>query len=412
MKRCLPMAMWLLAVSFFTFQFILRLFPGLVVFQLMDQLSVDSTKFGIVMSAYYYGYAGLHIPMAALLDKYSPRIVMSVCAVLCGISSLMFAHTHSFVMATFLRFMVGACSAAGILGSLKIASQWLDKKHYSKISGFTLTIALIGALYGGAPVSNLLDKFGYDFVNLALAIASAVIGVLLLLFLRSPKVPEGEDEGHLSMKDFKSLIASPTIWILGIANLLMVGALEGFADVWGVQYLVNAYGMTKGTAAGLSSIIFIGMLSAGPVLGFLSNKINDFVGIALCGLGIAALFWVLMFFRCADTNFLAALFFAIGFFCGYQALIFAVCPKISTKKFLGVTTAFLNGMNMLGGSFFHTAIGCVMDMCWNGARDTAGSPIYTIDGYNYALLIIPISSLIGAVMCVYLVVNRGKKIGE
>ena len=44
----------------------------------------------------------------------------------------------------------------------------------------------------------------------------------------------------------------------------MVGALEGFADVWGINYIVMAYGIDKSSAAEVISFIPIGMIFGGP----------------------------------------------------------------------------------------------------------------------------------------------------
>ena len=86
------------------------------------------------------------------------------------------------------------------------------------------------------------------------------------------------------MQNFKSLLSSPIIWLLSFGNLLMVGSLEGFADVWGVPYLTKAYGLEKGEAAGLVSFIFVGMLFGGPLLAYFAKKAGHYAIIAACGL--------------------------------------------------------------------------------------------------------------------------------
>ncbi len=65
---------------------------------------------------------------------------------------------------------------------------------------------------------------------------------------------------------------------------------------------------------------------------------------------------------------------------------------------LGVTVAFLNCINMLGGSFFHTIIGKVMDLYWTGSIDNEGIRIYSLDAFQYALGIVPICAVTGAMM--------------
>ncbi|WP_026069468.1 hypothetical protein [Legionella tunisiensis] len=86
-----------------------------------------------------------------------------------------------------------------------------------------------------------------------------MIGWCTYLVLRTPTHNKSEKTYPESFRlsSFKALLSSPTIWLLALANLLMVGSLEGFSDVWGVPYLMTAYSITKSEAAELISCVFL-----------------------------------------------------------------------------------------------------------------------------------------------------------
>jgi MFS family permease len=178
----------------------------------------------------------------------------------------------------------------------------------------------------------------------------------------------------------------------------MVGSLEGFADVWGVQYLIAAYNITKSDAAGIVSFIFFGMLFGGPLLAFFSKKFGNYTVITTCGVGMAFLFTFLLFNTTYNYLMLSCLFFCIGMMCCYQVIVFAAGADLVAPQYLGVIVAFLNCINMLGGSFFHTMIGKIMDLVWTGKLNTNGLRQYNLEVYKYALSIVPICAIIGAVM--------------
>ena len=67
-QRFLPFLMWSLPLAFFAYQFILRLWPSLMMQQIMQQFSIDATAFGLLASAYYYGYSTMQIPIAFALN--------------------------------------------------------------------------------------------------------------------------------------------------------------------------------------------------------------------------------------------------------------------------------------------------------------------------------------------------------
>jgi len=399
-KRILPYAMWVLPLSFFTYQFILRLWPSLMMQQIMQQFQIDATGFGLLASVYYYGYAGMQLPIAVLLDRFGARYVVCICAVLCGLSTLLFTYTDNWTLALISRFLVGAGSAAGFLATSKVISQWFDRQYYARMVGFSFTVGLLGAIYGGKPVSLLVENCGWQQVAFVLACVSIGIGVLTLLFLKTSSTTQEKEQSSLCVKDLRKLLSSSTIWLLAISNLLMVGPLEGFADVWGVNYLMQAIAVNKADAAGFVSYIFVGMLFGGPLLAAWAKRIGNYSVITMCSVGmVLAFLWLLYATTFFNAYSLSALFFVVGILCCYQVLVFATGSELVTPAMLGITIAFLNCINMLGGSFFHSTIGWAMDHFWTGGL-ADGIRTYTMQSYQQALLIIPAAAAIGGILVI------------
>ena len=266
--------------------------------------------------------------------------------------------------------------------------------------GYSFSVGLLGAIYGGKPISVLIETHYWKNVALTLAIVSVVIGLSAWLFLRPMPAQSDEplSESSFKLSYFKTLFRSPMMWLLALANLLMVGSPEGFSDVWGVSYLMTAYSINKGDAAQLISFVFIGMLFGGPLLALCSKKLGNYLVIALCGLGMAVAFAVLLSCKQYEWWLFASLFFAVGIMCCYQVIVFAAGAELVAPQYLGVTIAFLNCINMFGGSFFHTTIGWLMDIFWTGALNSQGIKAYNLATYQWSLMLIPFCALLGAVI--------------
>lgn len=405
-SKQLPLSyfMWFLPTLFFAFQFILRLWPGLMMDSITQQFAINATMFGLLASVYYWGYALMQIPVAMMLDRYGAKYILFFSASICGLATILFSFTDNFYIALLSRLLIGIGSAAGFLTTSKIISEWFPKNKYSQMVGFSFMLGLVGAVYGGKPVNNLVEASGYMNISVVLGLASIAIGILALFFLKSKKDTAKSAEVALNLKDFFKLLTSPAICLLGIANLLMVGSLEGFADVWGVNYLMCAYQLGKGEAAGITSFIFIGMIFGGPILAYLGSYFGNYKIIIGCGLGMALL-CCLIFYAGLEYNyyFFSGLFLLIGILCCYQVVVFSVGNDLVSAKLLGITVAFLNCVNMLGGSFFHSVIGKLMDIFWAGQYDNNGiSRSYEVINYSYALSIIPICSMLGALTVLYI----------
>lgn len=400
-SKLFPWFVWGIVLSFFSFQFIYRLFQGLAMSQIMEKFQMSASDYGFLSSMYYFGYAGAQIPIAIFLDQYGPRKVVTSCILLCSIAAFIFSHTHHLSTLLMARFLMGIGSAAGFLGAAKVITQWFSRANYAKMIGFTFTFGLLGAVYGGEPVAFLIKKNNWEDVLTGLSYVGVGIAFFVLIFLRDAG-PFLTHQAILKLSDIKCIIRNKAIVLLGVSNLLLVGPLEGFGDVWGVSYFIKSCQIQKTEAAFIVSFIFIGMLFGGPLLAFLTKKWCGFFNLtAACGVVSGLLFLILFicFFGANHYNivFFSVVMFLVGIFCCYQVLIFSIGSQIVQSELLGITTAFLNCTNMLGGSFFHSTIGSLLDFVWSG--DTRqGIRFYTAEEFRLALLIIPITSMIGSVV--------------
>lgn len=90
---------------------------------------------------------------------------------------------------------------------------------------------------------------------------------------------------------------------------------------------------------------------------------------------------------------LTSMMLLIGVFSGYQALVFVIGEQLVPKILSNTAIAALNCFNMLGGAFFHKSIGLMLDN---------GTQAYSLYEYTIALSIIPVMSILGALlMCLF-----------
>lgn len=397
-----PWFMWLFTALFFSFQFIVRVFLGLCVPELMDKFQVNATEFGLLSSMYYYGYAGMQIPMALLLDRFGPKLIVSVCCFICSASMILFYWTENWYLLLFARFLIGATSAAGFLGTFKVISLWFPVSSYSKMFALTNTVGLLGAVYGGNPLSYLISIYGWHNVLFIMGIIGLFLAATLFTLLKPYSVILSR--GDISfVKNFKSLFSMPLLFFIALGNLLMVGPLEGFADIWGVSYLTIVFSFEKTDASLITSCIFTGMLVGGPILAYFSRLYaHSYHLISLCGVLMAALFAIMLLSN-GSLNYivLSLMMFIVGILCCYQVLIFSIGASTVPLELRNMTIAFLNCVNMLGGIFFHVMIGTLMDTFWSGELEN-GHRTYTAVSYEYAMWVIPLAAFIGGMLFLFL----------
>jgi MFS family permease len=393
--------MWLFTTLFFGFQFILRIVPGLVINDLMAKFSVTASGYGYFSAIYYLGYAGMQIPVAYMLDRFGPRKIVFLCSFICSISSLTIAYSDNWYIALIGRFFVGVGSAAGFLGVAKVLSMYFHN-NYAKMLGLTFSFGLLGAVFGSAPISMLMDIYGWRNTVEFVGFTGLLISIFILIFTRSSKSYIYESEENI-LKKLKVILTNKYVIWLSLSNLLLVGTLEGFADVWGIPYLVQAYGFSKTKASSITMTIYIGMLFGGPILAFFADRYKAYFQMVAIAGGVMAftLFSIIMLNGFIPFEVLIALMFIIGICCCYQVLILSLGSMIISKSYANITVAFLNSINMFGGTFFHSAIGNILTIFWDGTI-IDGVNVYNSKTYDIAIAVIPIAGLIGCVINIWL----------
>ena len=386
---------WFVALAFFAGQFVVRLTPGLVLPQILEKFQVSAGDYGILSAMYYYGYALGQIPVAIGLNRLGPRRMIGGGALLCGVSLCCFTLTTSWGLALLSRFCIGLASAVGFLGTSRVITLCFPKERYSRLVGYSFTVGLSGAVYGGKPVALLMEIWGWQSVLYVLAGGCLSLGFLAWFLL--PNLRAGAADQGSMRESFAAILGSRGMLVLGLANLLMVGPLEGFADVWGVSFLAALRHTERGVAAGMTSLIFVGMLCGGPILAWLADRSRRPLAITVgCGLGMAALFvGILGMGEGLSEGILRLLMLVVGILCCYQVLIFSIGAELVEAAHLDLAVAFLNCVNMLGGSFFHSIIGLVLDRV-GGPPGLDGG--ISVSAYIKALSVIPAASALGAIL--------------
>ncbi|MDA9163330.1 MFS transporter [Rickettsiaceae bacterium] len=404
-----PILLWSLANLFFAFQFILRLSAGILREDIISKFSVDAASFGTLAGYYYLGYSGAQIPLGIMLDRLSFRFVTALAIVAASIGTLTFVVTDSWNMLLFGRFLIGVGSGVAFLSVAKITKTYFDEKYHSLLLGFSFTFGLMGAVFGVTPMKFLFDHFGYDDTFNVLALAGFAIAFIMFVLGKIDTSDEVTSSAGETARSVLKLVTNPTILLIGVSGGLMVGALEGFADVWSIPFFNQSFGMTKVESTNVTSFVYIGMCFGGPLLALAANAVRSATFmIFLTGILTVAVFAILFYVPLESVMFNIALMFFLGILCCYQVLVFTVVSSKVDQASAGLAIAVTNCINMSFGHFFHTVIGDGFEKSWNGAVYSAGSAVYTPENFIYALSIIPICCFIGQFGFAFLAIKDKK----
>jgi predicted MFS family arabinose efflux permease len=395
-SRFIAWSVWMIASIFYAYQYVLRVMPNIMMNDIMQQFDINTAIFGQFSGIYYIGYSLMHIPIGIMLDRYGPRKVMTICIITSVFGLLPILFASHWVYPIIGRMLIGMGSSAAILGTFKIIRIAFSEDKFTRMLSFSVTIGLIGAIYGGGPVSYMCDLIGYQAVIEIFAVIGLILALITYII-----VPEVKDYSQGTViNDIREVLSNKkVIWTCIFAGL-MVGPLEGFADVWGTQFLKQSYGYDNNIAASMPSMIFIGMCFGAPLLSLIAEKSKNYLG-TIIGAGLVmTLAFTLLVTGYMSVSTMSVSFILVGICSAYQIIAIYKASTYVQENVVGLTTAIANMIIMIFGYGFHSIIGYVIKIMGNYDLGSA---------FTYGIAVVPFALAVGTIGFSSLMYQEPKK---
>lgn len=382
-SRTLAWSIWLIVSVFYAYQYILRVMPNVMLTEIRQQFNFDAAVFGQFSGAYYIGYCLMHLPIGIMLDRFGPRKVITGCILLTAMGLLPIVFTEHRIYPIAGRILIGIGSSAAILGAFKMIRMIFNEEHFTRMLSFTVTIGLVGAIYGGVPVGYLCDSYGHKTVAGLFAFMGIIFAGITYFII--PDMKTSHETTVLS--DIKTVFTNGKVVLICFLAGLMVGPMEGFADAWGAAFLKQVYGFESKTANYLTSMIYIGMCFA-PILSRIAEKSGYYSGtIAGAGIVMFGVFAMLVTGMMTESTITVGMLI-VGLCCAYQILAIYKASTYVPENVAGLTTAVANMIIMSFGYVFHSIIGILIKIFSETGNSTS---------FIYGIAVIPITLILGTV---------------
>jgi sugar phosphate permease len=400
---------WVCVALFYLYQFILRVSPSVMLEDLMAHFQINATEMGALSAVAMYSYSLLQVPAGILVDIFGVRRVVLGSISLCILGVLIFISTDVLWVAKAGRFLLGMGSAAAFLSVSKVSTLWFSPRRRATLFGMTMAAGTIGALNGSAPLSYLVSWVGW---KQSLLWVTGFGGLVFAInaFILKDRVSYEADPAHSVhvdirkyFKEIRVILKSRACWITGLTALGIYLSISVLADLWGVSFLMHAYGMDRILASKIVSFIYVGLCVGSLSLTFLSDLIHRRkLLISVSTLSLVLLVSLVVYYPYLSVNALSGCLFLIGFFSGAEMLCFTSATESVDQRFAGMVTGFINCVVMLGGAFFQEQVGKILDLYWSGQVAAEGVRIYSLLEYQKALILLVTTISFSVVMSFFI----------
>jgi MFS family permease len=174
----------------YVFAFLDRVNIGYAKLQMVPELGLTESQYGLAAGIFFIGYALFEIPSNLLLAKIGARKTMTRIMLLWGITSAMTMFVTSAQQLYVLRVLLGVFEAGFFPGIILYLSYWFPSYMRGRVTGTLMIATLVAPILGG-PISGFimhgLHGFngwsGWQWLFLLEALPILVIGVVCFYYL-------------------------------------------------------------------------------------------------------------------------------------------------------------------------------------------------------------------------------------
>jgi MFS family permease len=390
---------WSISAVFLLFQFFLQLSSADIVGGLMESFTLNALGASLLASTYYYVYVLLQAPAGILIDRFGPRLLMTLGAMVCAIGCWIFSTALQLPSAILGRLLMGTGGAFAFVGSLSLISRWFPVSQFAVMVAVAETIGMFGAMFGGTLLAHLVIHFGWRQSIFGAAVLAGLIAVALWSIVRdSPpnSVPVPAPPSNF-WRDIKILVNNKKVWVNGAYSGLMFAVQTVFIALWGVQFMQTAHHLSLTMAAFICNLVFIGVSLGGPVLAWLDSRFAWRRQITTYGsLSAFILFSLVLYVPQLPLWAVGILMLLLGFGGSAYVLTFVIANEVAPGYMRATSVGFVNMLSVGSAPLLQPLAGFLL------ALSSHHSIHYTVHQYQIALSILPAGLLIALVLAQYL----------
>lgn len=389
-QQLLPWIVCFAASLFFFYEFIQGNMFASIADDVMRDFQIHADKMTFMSSIYYVSNVIFLFVAGLLLDRFSTKKMIIVAMLMCVLSTFWLAHSESYYVALLCRFMTGIGSAFCFLGPVRIASRWFPPKRMALVTGAIVTMAMTGGMVAQYPLTKLVVEYGWrDSLSYVGWLGAVMIAFMAFVIKDRPDGSQKPAILHSSMlATAKKAYFNPQTLRAALFTSLMNMAVAVFGAMMGTLYLIQRLGISKEQAAMVNSMLFLGAIIGGPLIGWCSDKLGLRVLPMKIGV-IAALLTILaILYVPASLPVMALLFFLLGFFTAAQVISYALVAESNPPAITATALSLISILTQGGYIVYQNLFSYTL--MWHGEMSMVnGAPVYSYGDYQAAALIIP-----------------------
>lgn len=394
-------AVWGAAIAVYVLAVFHRTSLGVAGLVAAERFHISSAQLATFTMVQLFVYAGMQIPVGAVLDRVGSRKMLVTGVTLMTLAQFGFAFAGTFAEGIVARVFVGMGDAMIFISLLRLVALWFPPARTAMITQITGVLGQLGALASAAPLALALSAWGWTPSFATAAAVGVVLGVVLVLVVRdSPYDNHHREELKVSAvaRALRLAWGEPGTRLGLWSHFSAQFGANVFALLWGFPFLVSGQGLSTGTASALLMLMTLTTVVASPVIGtFVTRWPYSRSTLVLWIVGAIMLAWavVLLWPGRAPLPVLVLLVVTISIGGPGSMVGFDLARTFNPPTRIGSATGIVNVGGFLAALSTIALIGLVLDHVAPGGPST-----YTTGSFRVAMSVQYLVWVVGVVQIV------------
>lgn len=238
-------------------------------------LQIDEAAQGMIISAFFAGYALFQIPGGWLADRFGARKVMASAIIWWSIFTSLTGLVFALPLMLLVRFLFGVGEGCFPASSWKTISTYFPSHERGRATAFQSSVNTLGPALAVLVAASIIGKYGWHTVFIVLGIPGIILGIIMYLFCydspkENPHISQDEldeleeDRIKYPLKNidnsqpvpFIKVLSQPVLWKLSAVWFLFDITFWGFTT-WIPSYLMNVRNFTLAQTGLMAAIPFL-----------------------------------------------------------------------------------------------------------------------------------------------------------
>ena len=317
---------------------------------------------GAIMTAYFWTYTAVQVPIGLLVDRWGARRVMVAFMAVLVLGAALFPLSRTYTQSLLARALVGLGAAAVWVPSLRLITEWFRAEERGRVIGILSAGGALGGTSALLLIPLLADRWGWRWGYAATLVPVLLTLALFALFVRGGDGPSGAAPGG-GLLALRRVLGTGVIWWFNVSVLLFYGAYFSMVT-WLPTFLVNALRVTPAQAGFVTSLLTAGTIVSWPLAGLITDRIGRRKWVYLFSQLMSVAVSLVFALAGPHLSFAGAagVALAAGVLFGGMITPFVMVVELFPRELAGTASGIVNTFCFLGSLIIPVLLGRVVDV--------------------------------------------------